>query len=37
MEKDKTVQTIKRSVIAIDFDGGERKEEQDFYGAKTTL
>lgn len=37
MEKDKTMQTIKRSVIAMDFDGGERKDEQDFYGGKTTL
>lgn len=27
----------KRSVIAMDFDGGERKDEQDFYGGKTTL
>lgn len=37
MEKEKTVQRIKRSVIAMDFDGGERKDEQDFYGGKTTL
>ena len=37
MEKDKTVQTIKRSVIAMDFDGGEKKDEWDFYGGKTTL
>lgn len=37
MEKEKIRQTINRSVIAMDFDGGERKDEQDFYGGKTTL